>query len=149
MYKKSKKLHYTWCDFEEDVKEIVEYFDGFDSPHVVGIHRGSLPLAVKLSNIFNNGMSIYKFQTYGDNNDKMPISLLHEFPSEGPILIVDDIYDTGNTLNSLRKMLEGYDNRLHFVTLTTNEKVTKPEAMGDRVYSCRDTNGEWVQFCWE
>lgn len=144
----SNKFYYTWQDFDNHVDDIVNNFgQGSVKPHVIGIHRGSLPLAVKLSNQFNNGMSIIKFQTR-DGGDKVPSFILNEIPEEGPILIVDDIYDTGNTLNVIRKYMSGYKDRIAFVCLTENDLTTKPEDMTD-VTTYRVTGGLWVVFPWE
>ena len=63
----NNKHQYTWTDYEKDMKSI----DWLKFDHVVGIYRGSLPMAVHISNIRNVPMSIVGFQTR-DGKDKNP-----------------------------------------------------------------------------
>ena len=51
---KEKKniMKYTWKEFDEDVKKIVEWLKDKNFSNIYGVPRGGLPLAVKLSNIF-------------------------------------------------------------------------------------------------
>ena len=140
--------YYDWFDFESDILDIEEEFLA-EAPHVVAVYRGSLPAAVKLSNAYENGMSIIRFQTR-DGDDKTPEWIINEIPKEGKILIVDDIYDTGHTLEKIKEFLEPeYGNRLLFACLTINETVGKPESMAGLVHTYRQTHGSWVRFPWE
>lgn len=142
----NNKLHYTWDEFDHDVETIVQKF-GKNKPHVVGIHRGSLPLAVKLSNVLNNGMSIIKFQTRS-GNDKIPKIILHEIPDSGPILVVDDIVDSGYTFEMIHELLCVKNcEDVKFLSLHNNNLINK--RLNFPVYTLRETDGKWVVYPWE
>ena len=67
MYRKDNKIYYDWVDYTYDIKQVKDF--KFD--HVVGIYRGSLPMAVHISNVFDVPLSIVGFQTR-DGKDKEP-----------------------------------------------------------------------------
>ena len=59
MFKKDNKIYYEWTDYSADIKQV----KNLEFDHVVGIYRGSLPVAVHISNVFEVPMSIVGFQT--------------------------------------------------------------------------------------
>ena len=99
------KVHYDWSDYESDMNSI----DWLKFSHVVGIYRGSLPMATHISNVRDVPMSIIGFQTR-DGSDKKPYWIYNalddkSFQEQQTILIVDDIYDTGNTINKVKELI--------------------------------------------
>ena len=76
---------YTWSEFDKSVEHIAKECDFLDFSGIYGIPRGGLCLAVALSH-------------------RLKINLISE-PKKNS-LIVDDIYETGNTLNTF-KNIEG------------------------------------------
>ena len=76
---------FTWSEFDESVEQIAQECKFLEFSGVFGVPRGGLCLAVALSH-------------------KLKINLISE-PKENS-LIVDDIYETGITLNSF-KNIEG------------------------------------------
>ena len=77
--------YFTWRDFDESVEHIANKCKLFDISGIYGVPRGGLCLAVALSH-------------------KLKIKLISE-PTKNS-LIVDDVYETGVTLNTL-KDIEG------------------------------------------
>lgn len=166
MYKEENKLHYEWSDYQEDIKSI----DWLKFHHVIGIYRGSLPIATHISNTKNVPMSIIGFQTR-DNNDKKPYWIHNAIldkdftQEEKTILIVDDIYDTGNTINKVKEFIESssptdsntilggnslqewnkYPPRILTYCLFGKDA---PEGT-DLVYTNVHEEGDWVVFPWE
>tara|TARA_B100000287_G_scaffold354653_1_gene344950 strand:+ start:611 stop:1051 length:441 start_codon:yes stop_codon:yes gene_type:complete len=143
----NNKHQYTWTDYEKDMKSI----DWLKFDHVVGIYRGSLPMAVHISNIRNVPMSIVGFQTR-DGKDKNPYwihnATTKTFDEVQKILVVDDIYDTGYTMNNV----------IDFVKKNRTRPSAMPEVYGyclfgkenakEIVYS-NPLNGHWIVFPWE
>ena len=145
------KLYYSWKDYNKDMKAI-EWLK-FD--HVVSIYRGSLIMGTHVSNVFDVPLSIVGFQTR-DGNDKSPywIHNATETTNLGPysdgqrILVVDDIYDTGYTMDSV----------INFVKIARNKPSAYPSVFGyclfgkynskSIVYS-REHDGSWIVFPWE
>ena len=70
----SPKLIYKYGQYNKDIHYIAE---NIEFSHVIGIYRGSLPIATHLSNIKNVKMSIIGFQTR-DGKDKSPAWIINK-----------------------------------------------------------------------
>jgi len=109
--------HFTWKDFDKSVEQIANKCKFLDFSGIYGVPRGGLCLAVALSH-------------------KLKINLISE-PKKNS-LIVDDVYETGNTLNTLKNVEEA----MFFVLFS---KV-KPEWWNTVHISQKQ---EWIIFPWE
>ena len=149
------KVHYDWSDYESDMNSI----DWLKFSHVVGIYRGSLPMATHISNVRDVPMSIIGFQTR-DGSDKKPYWIYNalddkSFQEKQTILIVDDIYDTGNTINKVKELINKSSpfNSSRFdvqPTLLTYCLFGKDAPEGTNlVYSNLHQEGDWIEFPWE
>lgn len=149
-----EKLIYTWEDYNIAVNHIVHHLEqysteGYDDIHLVSIYRGSLPLGVHLSNILGAPLSIVKFQTR-DNSDKEVKWILNDNISvHQKIIVLDDIFDTGFTMNKVREFIyqELPNARVHGVCLHQNGHIK--QATPEWVTSFGDSLGQWVEFPWE
>jgi len=148
---KDNKVYYSWKDYNKDMKSM-EWLD-FD--HVVAIYRGSLGMGAHISNVKKVPLSIVGFQTR-DGQDKKPYWIHDATETEhlGPyhngakILIVDDIYDTGHTMNTV----------IEFVKMARKKPSAYPLVFGyclfgkvnakEIVYS-QEHDGSWIVFPWE
>ena len=109
--------YFTWKDFDKSVKHIARKCNPLEISGVYGIPRGGLCLAVALSH-------------------KLKINLISE-PIKNS-LIVDDVYETGITLNTF-KDIEG---AMFFVLFS---KI-KPK-WWNTVHISKEK--EWIIFPWE
>ncbi len=109
--------YFSWCEFDNSVKYIANECKYLEFSGIYGVPRGGLCLAVALSH-------------------KLKINLISE-PKKNS-LIVDDIYETGNTLNNF-KDIEG---AMFYVLFS---KIT-PTWWNTVIMS--DKN-EWIVFPWE
>ena len=110
-------INFTWDEFDKSVELIANKCKFLEFSGIYGIPRGGLCLAVALSH-------------------KLKIKLISE-----PIkhsLIVDDVYETGNTLNTL-KDTEG----AKFFVLFSKNKPTWLNSVHLAEKS------EWIVFPWE
>jgi|TARA_B110000444_G_C18837136_1_gene596676 hypoxanthine phosphoribosyltransferase len=151
MKTKDSKIYYEWSDYTEDMKAT----NWLNCDHVIGIYRGSVGMAAHISNVRDVPMSIIGFQTR-DGSDKEPYWIhnatekesLEPYAEGKTILIVDDIYDTGHTMNKV----------IEFVKKARNKPSTMPNVLGyclfgkenakDIVYS-HEHDGSWIVFPWE
>ena len=96
--------------------KLVERYKRIPNPHVVSIYRGSLPMGVHLSNALGCPMSIVKYQSRDgeDNKAEWILNLIHDeklrptarfFPH---LIVVDDIYDTGYTMDRVIEFVKLY-----------------------------------------
>jgi hypoxanthine phosphoribosyltransferase len=142
MYKKDDKTYYDWIDYAHDIKEVKD----LEFDHVVGIYRGGLPMAVHISNVFEVPMSIVGFQTRdGEDEEPYMIHKSEDVPTQ--LLVVDDIYDSGRTMNKVIKFLSHYSARMH------NSRIQGFCLFGkdnDLNVSCANIHdGSWIVFPWE
>ncbi len=138
MFKKDDKIYYTWRDYEADISQVRD----FEFDHVVGIYRGSLPMAVQISNVFDVPMSIIGLQTR-DGNDKEPYMIKAADPSPEKMLIVDDIYDTGRTMKKILQHLTHYSaDRIQGFCLFGKKN-------NFNVSYANEHDGSWIVFPWE
>jgi len=109
--------YFTWSEFDESVEHIANKCESLDFSGIYGVPRGGLCLAVALSH-------------------KLKIDLISE-PIKNS-LIVDDIYETGFTLNNL-KDIEGAT----FFVLFSKIEPTWWNTVSISKKS------EWIVFPWE
>jgi len=141
----SDKFYYKADKYLEDLETIKNYVKINGITNVVGIYRGSLPLAVAISNKCEIPMSMIDFQTK-DGDSKEPSILKQTFNKNDKILVVDDIYDTGKTLNIIDEFLKekGYNN-INYLTLFKADK-TEPKIPLEYL----NISNKWVVFeVWE
>ena len=109
--------HFSWCEFDKSVEYIADKCKFLEFSGIYGVPRGGLCLAVALSH-------------------KLKINLISE-PIKNS-LIVDDVYETGFTLNNLRD-IEG---AVYFVLFS---KI-KPTWWNTVHLSEKK---QWIVFPWE
>ena len=109
--------YFTWSEFDKSVEEIANKCKSLELSGIYGVPRGGLCLAVALSH-------------------KLNINLISE-PRKNS-LIVDDVYETGITLNTLKDI----DGATFFVLFS---KI-KP-TWWNTVFTSK--KNEWIVFPWE
>ena len=148
-----EKYNYYYDQYVNDIKDITERYKNIPNLHIVGVYRGSLPIATHLSNVLSCPMSIIKFQ-HMDGNDKKAewmlnltndVSIRPEkskqfFPT---LLVVDDVYDTGKTFRAIKELPELKNNPdYHCLALFGNKN-------DDKVYYIHEQLYRWIVYPWE
>ena len=110
-------IYFSWSEFDKSVDHIAEKCKLLDFSGIYGVPRGGLCLAVALSH-------------------KLNINLISE-PTKNS-LIVDDVYETGTTLNTFKK-IEG----AMFFVLFSKIKPTWWNAVN------LAEKRHWIVFPWE
>lgn len=97
---------------EDLAKEISEYFQGTDKLIVIGLLRGSFVFIADLAREFDLPVEIDFMETssYGNSTESSrEVRILKDIRGEiegRDVLLVEDIVDTGHTLNHVVKMLK-------------------------------------------
>ena len=112
-----KSTYFTWNDFDKSVVQIAKKCKFLEFSGIYGVPRGGLCLAVALSH-------------------KLKINLISE-PRKNS-LIVDDVYETGITLNTFRN-IEG---AMFFVLFSKVKPI-----WWNTVFLSEKC--EWIVFPWE
>ena len=151
-----KKEYYNWENIEDMVSDIVQQIavdgDNFKPDYVVGLTRGGLIPATMLSHYYQVPMHTLEIKLR-DHSVKPESNkwMAQDAVNGKSILIVDDINDTGDTLNWLKNdwNKQGEINwpaNIRFAVLTENE----PSKFGDVDYVSKfinkNENPSWIVY---
>lgn len=142
------KIPYTWAQYDKDIKNIIVTLrlKEIEVDGVICIHRGSLPIGTSLSNILNVPLSIIKFQTR-DGDDKDPYFILDERKPNGVYIIVDDIIDSGLTMNKILDFIDIENDSREYIISSLFGSFEKTKNI-KQIICVREIPG-WVVFPWE
>ena len=161
-----KKYYYNNNEFELDIKLISETFKNKDIEGIIVPYRGGLPIGTKLSHLLNVSLGIIQFQRL-DGRTKNPIFRLAIEPYDNQndtpfcfmkkILLVDDICDTGKTIEKIYKFLKvlNPDIEIEIITLFGSEKSLEYLKENVKDFNLNNFNyinnieQDWIVFPWE
>lgn len=161
-----KKIYHTWQDVECQTQEILRqlHADAWRPDYVVGLTRGGLVPANLISQYLEVPMQTLKVSLRdGDENACESNLWMAEDAYEGKqILIVDDINDSGTTLNWIKedwpsgcfpkdkRWKDVWGNNVRVAVLVDNEASKSKLKIS---YSAVDLNkaeeDSWIVFPWE
>jgi uncharacterized protein len=160
-----KKIYYTWRDVERQTQEILRQIqrDAWRPDYVVGLTRGGLIPANLISQYLAIPMECLKVSLRDDTSQPESNLWMAQDAYEGKkILIVDDINDSGATLNWIKEDWQSscfptepqwnlvWGNNVRIAVLCDNES-SKSKLNVD--YSAIDLNkaeeDSWIVFPWE
>ncbi len=163
------KIYYTWQDVEHHTQEILRqiHADAWRPDYVVGLTRGGLVPANLISQYLGCRMETLKVSLRDDTECESNLWMAedafgHEMDQPKRILIVDDINDTGATLNYIRedwpsgcfpdnpRWTEVWGSNVRVAVLVDNESSKSEIPIS---YSAVDINkaeqDSWIVFPWE
>jgi xanthine phosphoribosyltransferase len=163
------KIYYTWSDVEHHTQEILRqiHADAWRPDYVVGLTRGGLVPANLISQYLGCRMETLKVSLRDDTECESNLWMAedafgHEMDQPKRILIVDDINDTGATLNYIRedwpsgcfpdnpRWTEVWGSNVRVAVLVDNESSKSEIPIS---YSAVDINkaeqDSWIVFPWE
>ena len=163
------KIYYTWSDVEHHTQEILRQIcsDSWRPDYVVGLTRGGLVPANLISQYLGCRMETLKVSLRDDTECESNLWMAedafgHEMDRPKNILIVDDINDTGATLNYIRedwpsgcfpdnpRWTEVWGSNVRVAVLVDNESSKNEIPVS---YSAVDINkaeqDSWIVFPWE
>jgi xanthine phosphoribosyltransferase len=161
-----KKVYVSWNDVQRQVQELVRqmWLDRWTPDYVVGITRGGLVPANLISQYLDCPMETLQVRLRDGNENECESNLwMAEDAFNGKnILIVDDINDSGATLNWIRRDWTSgclpdderwnslWGDNVRIATLYDNESS---ECITDVDYSAETINKfndpQWIVFPWE
>lgn len=140
-------FEYTYPMYVDDIRSIIRNnVIDLKHLHLFGVYRGGLFPATHLSNAFQIPLNIIKFQRL-DGDDKKPTILYgpDQYGPDDKILVVDDIYDSGKTM---QEILSYFLNRG-----IKRENLSLVCLFGDNneinVDYLRKRPNMWIKFFWE
>ena len=144
-------LNYTWNDLDRDIDFLHDLvcvsFDMTLPTLVLGVKRGGLIPAVMLSHSLSCPLSVINYQTR-DSDDEQPLFNVEDINQYQNIIVVDDLYDTGKTLDNIKEILDTTfpEKSIEFFVLLTND-----DCKADYINSTGllKPQSQWVIFPWE
>jgi len=143
-----KKRYYSYEEFRDDTKKLIQKVDSFEAEAIVAIARGGLTL----SHCMAEGLNLREVQSirtelYDGSCKREDISLFGvcDFKDVKRVIVLDDIADSGETLNAIMEYLKSNFEEIEFKSATLFYKKTsiyKPDFWINEAK-------EWIEFFWE
>lgn len=111
---------------------------------IVALGRGGIPAGTRLGNLLNIPVEVVQYSLKDDTRAARMLDFVNRFSLNTRFLIVDDISDSGTTLQEIAAFFDG--TVFHTATL-----VFKPQTSRYRpTYLATIHMGDaWVEFFWE
>ena len=137
---------YAQPEFERDCEIIANNVkrSGQQYDLILALGRGGIPAGTKLAHLLSLPMYVVNYSLKDSNRGLTMLDLTNQLDSSSRILVVDDISDSGNTLQEVVNLLDGWF--VHTATL-----LFKPQTSRFRpTYLATIHMGDdWVEFFWE
>jgi len=140
--------YYSYEQFATDTNKLIQQVEDFKPDAIIGIARGGLTL----SHAIAEGLNIREVQTlrtelYDEDTKRSCITIHNTITLEeiNKVLVLDDIADSGDTLEAVMKLLTCGNPNVEFksaVLFYKKTSVYKPH------YWINEAT-EWVDFFWE
>jgi len=140
--------YYSYENFKNDTNRLIKQLKNSDFDAIVAIARGGLTL----SHVVAEGLNIRNVQSirtelYDDTCKRDTLSIFGEckFHNVKNILVLDDIADSGETLNAIMKNLKSNHPTINFISATLFYKKTSIYKPNFWINEAND----WIEFFWE
>lgn len=148
-----KKVYYSYSDMHNMYQEVIRGMSSaqYKPDVVVGISRGGLDLAMKISHWYDIPMHCLEWQTRdGAVRDMHRLTQILEQQSGHNVLIVDDILDSGTTMHEIAEVVNQRASRqwVDFAVAIENTDADFEISWSGSTLSRMD-NDSWIVFPWE
>ena len=140
--------YYAYEDFKKDTNSLIQEVEAFKPSLIVGIARGGLTLAHAMA----EGLKIREVQTlrtelYDGTCKRDALSVFDTclFEDKENILVVDDIADSGETLEAIMAHLENKHPHIEFKSATL---FYKKSSLYEPHFWINEAD-DWIDFFWE
>ena len=143
-----EKLYYSYDLFKQDTQVLVNKCRDYEPDILLAVARGGLTLSHLMAQALDmrNLYSLNSIHYEGELKlDTFNVFNIPDVSHAKKVLIVDDIVDSGETMQEILKLLNEKFPNVEFKLATLFYKSTaviKPD------YSVREAN-EWIDFFWE
>lgn len=140
--------YYSYEDFRNDTKTLMEKVRSSDFDAIVAIARGGLTL----SHVMGEGLDIRQVQSirtehYDKTQKRDTLSIFGkcDFGDAKKVLVVDDISDSGDTLKAVMEYLKDDFKDIEFSSATLFYKTSSIYEPDFWINEAK----EWIEFFWE
>ena len=141
-------IHYSYDRFKIDISELASRCAVFEPDTIVAIARGGMTIGHALSMALNiRNLQSLRCESYDDAQQRETVSVFGEcdFTQSTRVLIVDDIVDSGRTLNALISILQ---QRYPHISFASGSIFTKQTAIIQPDFTLHEAL-DWIDFFWE
>jgi xanthine phosphoribosyltransferase len=142
------KIYYSYNEFRQDIKELASMLQDKRYDAILAVARGGLTIGHFLALALDKRELFALNSIHYNNNQKLDSIKLFNIPnldSYKRVLIVDDIVDSGDTMEAILERLNSlYPNKIFDVATIFYKKGAKIEPK----YALKEAN-EWIDFFWE
>lgn len=140
--------YYGYDEFAADAKELIEKTKPYRPDLIIGITRGGLLLAQVMA--YGHGLRNVQVihaesYDYDRQRDHVEVYGSCDFSGVERVLVVDDIVDSGKTLDVIMKRFRDANPE---VTFKTASLFYKPSAEVQPDFTLKEAK-EWINFFWE
>lgn len=144
-------ISYSWSKFDNDIIWLYEKIisQNWIPDYIVGVKRGGLIPAIKLSHLLSKPMIMMSYQLRDSIDNSIKLLEAQSLPKDKNVLIVDDICDSGETISDIvTKFLEEGFNSVKTCALYFNDKQSFTIDFFANTIN-RDIDSQWITFPWE
>ena len=138
------RLGITWGKLDTYVNKIIDDIEtsNIEFTKIVGVARGGCVPGVMISNRTGIPFDSILWQTRdgGSRNEQR----LNQIVSDEKVLIVDDIYDSGKTFQTMHKIIAPWHS-VYWATLLSKKDDDFLDFCAKSMYD----NTDWIDFPWE
>lgn len=141
-------IYYDYNRFKIDILELADKCAVFKPDTLLAIARGGMTVGHALSMALNiRNLQSLRCESYDHAQQREVVSIFGEcdFTHSKRVLIVDDIVDSGKTLNALIPILQ---QRHPHVSFASASIFTKQTAIIQPDFSLHEAS-DWIDFFWE
>ena len=125
----TRKINVTWDEYHKKIEHLAQLVQHWDFNQIVCIARGGLRPGDILSRIYNCPLAIMSAESYDGITQRDTIKISYHMSMTrdlgSRVLLVDDMADTGQTLEEAIKYVKTYDiEKVRTAVLWTKKKST-------------------------
>ncbi len=143
-----KKYYYSYEEFSQDAKELSKQLKKYQPDTLLAVARGGLTLGHFIAQALNS-RRLFSLNSIHYEKDKVLDNIeIFNIPNLGDakkVVVIDDIVDSGVTLNEILKKLEQLYPKCEFKLATI---FYKPTAIIKADFKVKEAK-EWIDFFWE
>lgn len=142
------KYYYTYEEFLDDVLELAKKVEDYNPDTLLAVARGGLTLGHFMAQAIDTRRLFVTNSVHYEKSQKLDTIEIFNIPDLSDaknVLIIDDIIDSGDTLNALLNMLKERYPHVQFKLATI---FYKPDALVQADFTLKEAH-EWIDFFWE
>ncbi|WP_345993294.1 phosphoribosyltransferase family protein [Sulfurimonas sp. HSL-1716] len=141
-------IYYSYENFRDDTRKLIGEVSGFEPEVIVAVARGGLTLAHAMAEGLGiRAVESIRTELYDNDVKREGICIFGECDllNKKRVLVVDDIADSGDTLEAIMQKLQNDNPQAEFKTATLFYKKTSIHQPDFTVNEAPD----WIDFFWE